>query len=274
MYCVKIYVETTYILVVHTIFRVSVNKMSFPVNNISHGLSAGTHDIDTISNGKVNSTGYMTDITALVSSSCQNLLKCLFPEEMPLIQPEESYMVAESTLQGESLTKSWVNNAIIQDRIFWIYFMVTLFFIIVGVGSIIASPDPNMLIISLIWLVSNVALMIIVYHESLTWGPTDDQDSLICVVDSNSPCFEPNNRVWLLINVLFIALLIISLLWAGELSNPDAGPLKTMSGVLIILGGLVLCRISTVRSVSYIIPFWVSLGYLAIWFGLTLYVAL
>ena len=174
----------------------------------------------------------------------------------------------------ESVTKSWINNGIIQDRIFWIYFIVTLFFIIIGVGSIIISTDPYMLTIAIFWLLANIGLMITVYHTSLNWSPTDDENSLICVVDANSPCFEPNNRVWLFINVLFIALLIISILWAGELSNPDAGPLRTMSGILILLGGLILCVLATIRSRSYMMPFWVSLGYLIIWFGLTLYVVI
>lgn len=168
----------------------------------------------------------------------------------------------------------WNNNTVIHDRIFWIYFIVTLFFIIIGVGSIISSTDPHMIIITILWLLSNIALMIVVYHASVTWGPIDDENTLICVVDSNSHCFDANNRVWLLINVLFIALLILSILWAGELSNVDASPLRTMSGVLILLGGLLLGGLILARLRTYVIPFWVSVAYLIIWYGLTLYVVL
>jgi hypothetical protein len=168
---------------------------------------------------------------------------------------------------------------IINDRIFWIYFIVTLFFIILGMGAILTSNDPYMIIISILWLLSNVALMILVYHASVRWGPSDPNDitTQICVVDANSRCFDPDNRVWLFVNILFIALLIVSLLWAGELGNKDAGPLRTMSGILILLGGLLFCGLASGREFMYniyITPFWVSVGYLLIWFGLTLYVVI
>jgi len=173
----------------------------------------------------------------------------------------------------------------IHDRIFWIYFIVTLFFVIIGLGSIISSnpviltPEVNnlyiMLIIALLWLLANVSLMIIVYHASVTWSPTDHNDSLICVVDSSSCCFESNNRIWLFINILFITLLIISTLWAGELYNNDAGPLRTISGILILLGGLILSVIVIDSRInSYMNPFWISVIYLIIWFSLTLYVVI
>ena len=176
------------------------------------------------------------------------------------------------------LTSDYQNT--IHDRIFWIYFIVTLFFVIIGLGSIITSNPVIdnlyiMLIIALLWLLGNVSLMIIVYHASITWSPTDDNDSLICVVDSNSQCFESNNRIWLFINILFISLLIISSLWAGELYNNDAGPLRTMSGILILLGGLILSVIVIDSRInSYMNPFWISVIYLIIWFSLTLYVVI
>lgn len=174
---------------------------------------------------------------------------------------------------------------IIHDRVFWIYFIVTFFFIIIGVGSILTSDDPNFIIVSILWLLSTVALMIIVYHASIKWGPIDPEDnSQICVVDSNSGCFDAGNRVWLFINVLFIVLLIISILWAGELRNQDGGPLRTMSGIVILLGGLILAALASSRLDTeyfntfstniYNMPFWIAVAYLIIWFGLTLYVVI
>jgi hypothetical protein len=185
-------------------------------------------------------------------------------------------------------------QTVIHDRIFWIYFIVTLFFIIIGVGAIVTSNDPYLIIISILWLISNVTLMILVYHASVRWAPVDTDDVQICVVDSNSGCFDPDNRVWLFVNIIFILLLIISVSWAVELGNPDGGPLKTLSGVLILLGGIVLCAFATGKlnyrecrpllgnldpkktglSTIYTIPFWVAIGYLVIWLGLTLYVVL
>lgn len=165
---------------------------------------------------------------------------------------------------------------IIHDRVFWIYFIVTFFFIIIGIGSIITSNNDYMLIISILWLLSNVGLMILVYHASIRWGPVDpnSDEPQICVVDSNSGCFDAGNRVWLFINILFLALLIISVLWAAELGNTDAGPLRTMSGVLILLGGLLLCSLSSGSGFMYevyIAPFWIAVGYLLIWVGLSIY---
>jgi hypothetical protein len=136
-----------------------------------------------------------------------------------------------------------------------------------------------MIIISILWLLSNVALMIIAYHASIKWGPVDPNNliSQICVVDSNSGCFEESNRIWLLINLIFIALLIISCLWAGELGNKDGGFLRTMSGILILLGGLVLCGLASgkyfMRNI-YVTSFWISVGYLVIWFSITLYIVI
>lgn len=180
------------------------------------------------------------------------------------------------------------STLLIHDRFFWIYFMITLFFIIIGVGAILTSDDPYVIVISILWLLSNVALMILVYHASINWSPLNsDQQMQICFVDSDSGCFDANNRVWLFINVLFIVLLIISTLWAGELQNQDSGPLRTMSGILILLGGLVLCGLAsgtlndgetlfgrTFTDHVYILPFWIAVAYLLIWFGLTLYVVL
>jgi hypothetical protein len=169
---------------------------------------------------------------------------------------------------------------IIHDRVFWIYFIVTLFFIILGMGYILTSNDSQMIVISILWLLSNVALMIVVYHASINWGPVDpNNNTQICVVDPNSGCFEPDNRVWLFINIIFIALLILSVLWAGELRNDEGSPLRTMSGILILLGGLLLCELANgYKFVSNIYTnlyeFWLAVAYILIWFGLTLYIVI
>lgn len=165
---------------------------------------------------------------------------------------------------------------VIHDRIFWIYFIITLFFIIIGVGAILSSNDPYMIVIAIFWLLSNVALMILVYHASVNCMDPE--------IDHQCYTVGTNSRVWLFINILFIILLIISTLWAGELRNQDSGPLRTMSGVLILLGGLILCGLASgvliagndcfALSRTFIAPFWVAIGYILIWFGLTLYVVL
>jgi hypothetical protein len=162
---------------------------------------------------------------------------------------------------------------IIHDRVFWIYFIITLFFVIIGLAAIINSNNSHLLIIAAFWLLSNVALLILIYHASIIWGPSNDQDP-ICVLDSDSGCFKSNNRMWLFINILFIVMLILSTLWAGELENTDSNTLSGMSGVLILLGGLVLGGLLSdheIMSNVFIAPFWIAIGYLLVWFGLTLY---
>lgn len=168
---------------------------------------------------------------------------------------------------------------VINDRAFWIYFIITLFFIIIGAGAILTSDDPHVIIIIIFWILANVALFVLIYHASINWGPTG-YDKQICVIDSDSGCFNPSNRVWLFVNILFVVLLILSILWAGELNNQNTSPLRTMSGVLILLGALVLCGLAstddrtTLMYQVYSKSFWVAVAYIMIWFGLTLYVVL
>ena len=128
-----------------------------------------------------------------------------------------------------------------------------------------------MITIAILWLLSNILLMILIYHTSLKWSP-NDCDQQICVIDTNSQCFDVDNRVWLFVNILFIVLLIVSTLWAGELGNVDGGPIRTMSGVLILLGGLVLAELAIDHYDFISLQFWMAVGYLIIWFGLTLYI--
>lgn len=143
---------------------------------------------------------------------------------------------------------------IITDRIFWIYFIVTLFFIIIGSGLIIASNDINLIAITLLWIISNLALLIIIYYAH--------------------EYYYDANASWLFVNVLFITLLIISTIWAGELGNSNAGPLRTMSGLLVVLGGLILYAISNNYYDNYIISYWISIAYILIWLGFTLYICI
>ena len=161
---------------------------------------------------------------------------------------------------------------LLYDRIFWIYCIIALFFIILGIGFIISATDTYMLIIVILWLLSVVLLLIVVYHGSIYWSPGPPGNP-ICVADNSICYFEPSNRVWLYINILFVLLLILSVFWAAELININNGVMRTLSGILILLGGLILCSLST--NYSYLnatIPFWASVGYLFIWFGLTMYI--
>ena len=157
---------------------------------------------------------------------------------------------------------------IIIDRIFWIYFIITLFFIIIGIGVVISSEGPYLIAISILWIIGNLALMIIVYH------------SHIFICENN--IMGINCNYWLFINIIFVSLLIISTLWIGELYNSNSGNLKNMSGIIILLGGIILYKLSTLDlkqetnnyslSEGTSISYWMLILYLIIWFGLTLYV--
>jgi hypothetical protein len=145
---------------------------------------------------------------------------------------------------------------ILTDRVFWIYFIITLFFIIIGLGLIIASSNPSVIAISVFWLISSLFLMILTYYAHLT--------------------YQSQWTMWIFVNILFIILIILATSWAGELGNSEAGPWRSISGILIILGGIILyilnndIRNTTINAVSY----WTAIGYLLIWFGLTLYVTI
>lgn len=137
------------------------------------------------------------------------------------------------------------------DRTFWIYFIITLFFIIIGLASIIsANVNPA---IAIFWLIANVALMILIYHASTQ--------------------FSGDFTVYyIFVNMLFLVLLIISIVWTGELKS-DTPLVRSGAGILSLLGGLIICKLATMAEyTSYIQPIWIAIAYLLIWFGLTWYV--
>lgn len=159
-------------------------------------------------------------------------------------------------------------NPIFYDRVFWIYFIITLFFIIVGITLL--SPGFNQeSFITILWIMSNLSLMLMVYHASLTWQP----HTTICIIDNNSGCFQSGNRVWLFINILFITLLIISAMWAGEFNNTTETYLKTTTGIMMLLGGLILFSLSNYNNdnIDSIIILCFTIFYLISWLFLTIY---
>ena len=147
---------------------------------------------------------------------------------------------------------------ILTDRIFWIYFIIALFFIIIGIGLIISSTNINIIAISITYLVTILILLLIVYYAYL-------------LNSSNENC---NNYILIFVNVIFIMLLVISTLWAGEINNLESGPLGSLCGVLIILGGVILFSLSSNDYDIYTFSYWISILYIVIWISLTLYVTI
>ena len=76
------------------------------------------------------------------------------------------------------------------------------------------------------------------------------------------------------IDAIYLSLLVVSTLWAAELGNLDGGPLRTISGIFILLGGLLLFGLATNNYDMYTLSYWVALAYIIIWVSLTLYVAI
>lgn len=158
----------------------------------------------------------------------------------------------------------------IEDRIFWIYFIVTIFFIIVGTFSLIQTSSPWIIVL---WFLSNLALMIIVYHTTAWCAPMDTAGDYVCVIDEDSCCFDPNNRIWLLINILFIILLVTSVVWAGAKENNVIGIIMLFLGLIFLI--LITKRIDEKYEHSKVftkchIPFWMYVFYITIWTILTL----
>ena len=159
---------------------------------------------------------------------------------------------------------------ILDNRTFCIYFIITLIFIIIGATSILIGNNPYKIIIMLLWMLANVMLLCLIYHSSYILSPNIYKNS--CLLDSNTKCFEVNHRIWVLINLLYIIILILSTFWASELNNPHSAQFNTCSGVLIILSGLLLSAKSGNDIMSH--PSVFSIGYLTIWIFLTIYVTI
>ena len=138
---------------------------------------------------------------------------------------------------------------IVDDRIFWIYVIITLFFIIIGVGLIISSNDPNLIAINILWLISMLALMVSAYY----------------IYNDNDNYFK------IFIIIIFISLLVISVLWTGELWNKNDNQLLIIFSVLILLGGFILFNLRTESDDINTVSYWSLLVFITIWLGLILF---
>lgn len=161
----------------------------------------------------------------------------------------------------------YVNNT---NRIFWIYFIITFFVIIIGTMALINSNDNNMIWIGILWILSNVILLIIVYgiflHQYDFPKKWDD--------NSKWKIIFPCHPFMSLINLFFIISLILSTIWVFELSSKNNSLVSSISGIFIIIFGLALTCFTPTICNQYLLslPFWLSTIYILIWFSLTFYV--
>lgn len=162
-------------------------------------------------------------------------------------------------------------NYLIQDRIFWIYFIIALFFIIIGLTCLSYYNNSYVYILATLWLLASIFFLIIIYYTSILWNPIDDDNLLICFVDADVGCLKSSNKFWLFINCFFIFILIFSVLWTSELSNPNPSFLKPFSGIIILISSLFLFSICLPYLRNNSLFYWAFLFFLLIWFCLTLY---
>lgn len=152
---------------------------------------------------------------------------------------------------------------ILTDRVFWIYFIITLFFVIMGLYFIISLRGQYMIYVSIFWLSSLVILMVVIYHASINWGPDN-----VCVVDNDSGCFEKSNRLWLLINLLFLIMLVLAVLWTCEFNNAQS---QIFVSIFILLCGLLLSGLFYRDTPYTTLPLIGTIIYLVIWVILSMY---
>lgn len=157
------------------------------------------------------------------------------------------------------------------DRVFWIYFIICLFIIIVGLIFIVKYTNDYYAALAFFWTLSILLLNLLVYYAAWEWSPYIEKQ--ICAFDTESKCFEPNNRKWLFVNLLFLIILVFSVLWAAELNNIENSPLCAVSGIIVLMAGLLLVKLSMGRAYKAA-GFWIGVLYLLIWLALTIYVVI
>lgn len=124
-----------------------------------------------------------------------------------------------------------------QWRRFWIYFIVSLFFIIMGLTLYTgdASEDVSVSItVVTLWIIAGLLLFISVFRLSERTGfYSNDEERLIT---------KPK-VLWFIVNLMYVIYLALSTVWLTELNSNSSSWIRTIFGVIIILVGLVLARV-------------------------------
>lgn len=120
-------------------------------------------------------------------------------------------------------------------RIFWIYLIITLFFVIIGLFSMLSSNLPITIIT--IWFFSTIISMMLIYRSPLSKIST---------------------------SIFFIILIVLSTFWAIESTT---GVWRAMSSIIILMCAIYICALSLNDVVSY----WLCLIYCILWLILTFY---
>lgn len=134
-----------------------------------------------------------------------------------------------------------------QTRILSIYALISLFFTILGVVYLVSSVQI------VFWILSNICLWLAIHDL----------------------CYHINNKtVWVLINLLYLAILIIGLVWCGEFNNSQNNTFRNIAPIIIVLGGLTMIGtfIKYNSDNSYGSPtFWFLVYFTLIWIVSAIY---
>lgn len=176
--------------------------------------------------------------------------------------------------------------AFVHDRIFWIYFIVTLFLTILSIASLTTSNNPYTGYLTTAWILSVIALLVLVYHASnisnnsqIEFTELLSPEKLATPETYRNPSSvgyyqQASHGTWIIINILFITLLILATLWAAELRNTEESVWRSMSAIFVLLGGILLTGILNGHRIMdnvLFAPFWVAIAFLLLWFGIALY---
>lgn len=150
------------------------------------------------------------------------------------------------------------------DRSFWIYFIVTTFFIILGVQPLFQNLDIYSVIF---WVVANYLLMAMVYLVSVRLSPRDNNDCAMCLIDCEVDFHSTRNRAWFWINIFYIILLVLSVIWAWSIYDSRL----FIGAIILIVISIMISICCQCRYEQLCSSFYLSILYLLVWILLLFY---
>lgn len=150
----------------------------------------------------------------------------------------------------------------VDDRIFWIYCLISLFFTILGV--VYLSQSGQYLILP--WILANGCLLYCAYVLSLAYAPFSNCSNIELYDEKG--CIYKSSWMWIFVNLIYLAILVVSLLWCTEYSNEQAGLFRSTSTILVIIGGFALLALARnfEKKYNYFSPFfWLIIAFILIW---------
>lgn len=145
------------------------------------------------------------------------------------------------------------------SRIFSIYLIISLFFVIVGLNFFFGTEFW----VPILWTLSNIFLLIIIYNFIINLNQSDSDNNILCLVDTNNNCFKSNKnfRSWVIINALYLIILVFTTMWAVEKSQNSE--LTIPYSIVILILFFILYIFGYPHSSPII--FWVFISNIVVW---------